>query len=219
MFDQVSGSQTVQAEEICIAIRPGIIDSLGFVATLGTKIEAVMYDPVEGIVYTETIDLIYKSTVNDAYSYMVEPIITADAGALLGIPPYSNATLSLRISNPGGNAKCGTFVVGLQFDFGGTEWNPVKGIVSYSVKGANDFGEYELIKRNNAKKMSATVIVENDRFDAVDQIMAQYESVIVFWVGTDAAYSAFIMLGFYNEYSMPLGVEQSVLSVEIEGVV
>lgn len=220
MLDNVSASQTTQAESFTYTIQPGIIDSISFLGAEGTTIDVAINDPTEGLVYSEQINLITTSTVNDDYTYFFEPIVTVSSAVLLGIPPYGSAYITVTVNNPGGIAKLGDLTVGLQYDLGDTQQGPSKGMTSYSTKGVNSFGEAILVPGANAKNIKATSMFPNTLYDAVDQMLTSLDAVLVVWIGTDANYAAFITKGYYVEWSlsMPYPLD-SLLNIEIEGVI
>ncbi|MBW4054353.1 MAG: hypothetical protein HIU83_02915, partial [Proteobacteria bacterium] len=66
----------------------------------------------------------------------------------LDLPPYSTAEISITINYPGGAAKCGEIVVGMHVDIGDTQYSPSIGIVDYSDKTVDSFGNYSPLERD-----------------------------------------------------------------------
>lgn len=221
MFDAVVGSQTVLAESITLSLKPGVvIDSAAFLDVVGTKIIMTITDPVAGLVYSDTLDLISHSGVIDAYTYFFKPIITDDTAVLLGIPPYSAATMSITINNPGGTAKIGTIVIGLQTDIGVTQYNPTVGFDSWSKIERDAFGIMTVLVRGYSKKLTCELVIPAEYVDAVGRIFRSVKDIPVVWVGVDSGYSSMIVYGIIK--SCPISIthlSHSVCNLEIEGFV
>jgi hypothetical protein len=219
MFDQLVGSQTAQATSITLTIVPGLIDSIAFLDLEATSIEIVMTDPTAGEVYHETLDLISGSHIVDAYTYFLEPIILTDAAVLLGIPAYGAASIAITISNPGGTARVGTLVAGMQYDLGGTQYSPTIGITDYSSKTTDTFGNYTIVERVFSKRMSCELFLENTSVDSLQRTLASYRATPVVWIGTDIGFSSMIIYGFFKSFSIVIPyLNNSTCSIEIEGL-
>lgn len=205
MFDSKVGSRTAFADEITLSVAPGLIDSLAFLDLVATEISVVMTDPVEGVVYTETIDLIDKSVVIDGYTYFFEPIVTSDAAVLLGIPPYTNATIDITISYPGGTAEIGTMALGMQKYIGMTQYGAGYEMVDYSKKVEDDFGNFTILERAYRKKNSYELAIETASFDDINRTIAGYRATLIIWVGSDSGYSSLITYGFPQSFKNIVG--------------
>lgn len=219
MFDQVVGTQTQMADTITLTVAPGLIDSIAFLDVNATEIVLTMTDPTEGVVYSETIDMVTHSGVVDGYTYFFEPIITDDAAVLLGIPAYGSASIAIAINNPGGTAKVGTIVFGQQTSIGATQYQPEIGITDYSKKEVDAFGNYTIVERAYAKRMSCETMVDNTLVDFIQRTLAAVRAIPVVWVGVDDGYSSMIVYGFYKSFSIVIEYPtESVCSIAIEGL-
>jgi hypothetical protein len=219
MFDAVVGSQTEQAESFSVTLAPGLVDSLALLDLDATTVTVTLTDPVEGQVYSETIDLSMQSYINNAWDYFFEPIILDDTVVLLGLPPYGAAQIEITISNPGDTAKLGTLIVGPQKDLGLTRYQPSIGIVDYSKKEVDAFGNYVVVKRAFSKKMSTQMMIENTYVDFLHRTLAEYRATPVCWVGADAGFSSMVIYGFYKSFDILIeGPETSTCNLEVEGL-
>lgn len=219
MFDAVVGSQTSQADSITLTVAPGLIDSIAFLDLEATEIIVTMTDPVEGVVYTDTINLITKSAIIDGYTYFFEPIITDDACVLLGIPPYSAASIAITINNPGGTAKIGTLIFGTQKYLGGTQYNPSIGIVDYSRKEKDVFGNFSVTERSYSKRLGCDFYIKNTTVDDIQRTLAGYRATPVVWVGVDSRFSSMIIYGFFKSFDIVVKYPtMSICSIDIEGL-
>lgn len=219
MFDAVVGSQTTASESFTVSIRPGVVDSIAFLDVDATLIEIAMTDPVEGLVYQETIDMVDNSIVVDAYTYFFTPVLSSDAAVLLGIPPFGSATITVKVSNPGGTAKVGTMVVGTNRDLGITQYDPSIGVTDYSRKEVDQFGNYTVVQRPYSKRLSCDMVMPSNQVDQLQKLLASYRAIPVVWVGVDEGYSSMIIYGFYKSFQISIPMpNDATCSLEIEGL-
>lgn len=219
MFDAVVGSQTSQATSITMTVAPGLIDSIALLDLDATEIIVTMTDPTAGVVYTETVNLITKSVIVDGYTYFFEPIITDDAVVLLGIPPYSATSIAITINNPSGTAKVGTVIFGAQKYLGGTQYSPTVGIVDYSTKTLDIFGNYSVLERAYSKRMSCELFLENTMVDDLQRSLASYRATPLVWVGVDDGFSSMIIYGFFKSFEIVIAYPtKSTCHLDIEGL-
>lgn len=196
-FDQKVGSRTERADLITYTLLPGqLFDSITFLDVVGQEIAVVITDPTEGVVLTETIDLIAKGRVVDSYTYYFEPIILRNAAALFGVPPYSQASISITITYTGGTAGAGTIAVGNKLVFGTTQQKAEVEIIDYSRKTKDQFGVYSITVREYSKRITLQVLVANTMFDEMVEILGQYRSTPGIWIGSHE-YSSLMAYGIY----------------------
>jgi len=219
MFDKVVGSQTSQTSPLTLTIEPGQTDTASFLDIEATEIDITMTDPVEGIVYENTLDLISTAGIIDAFTYYFEPIISDSSAVLLDLPPYSSASIELTISNTGGTVLVGTLAFGTQKELGCTQYNPSISIHDYSRKEADIFGNYSILERAYAKRLSVELFLPNSSVDVVATTLAQYRATPIIWIGVDTGFSSMILFGFYRSFSITVKyVNDSTCNLELEGL-
>lgn len=217
-FDAKVGSQVSQADSISFSLTPGMIDSVALLNLDATSVALTLTDPVEGVVYSADIDLISTLGIIDAYTYCFEPIIRKTDVVKFDVPPYGSATLDIEIANTGGSAKVGEIVVGMKRDIGQTLYAPSVGIVDYSLKEADEEGNFNLIEGPYSKKYSCSLWILNTFVDELCRLLTLYRAMPVVWVAIEE-YAAFIAFGKFNDFSIELsGPVASACSLEIEGL-
>lgn len=217
-FDSKVGSQVSGASPLTYSLRPGVIDSIAFLNVSGSSIQVTLTDDNDGVVYSETVDLISSSGVYDGYTYCFEDIVTIKDCVLFNIPPYSTAQLDIAIVAVGGTAGCGEIVVGQQKYLGFTQYDAQLGIIDYSRKQADSFGNYVVSERAYSRRLNCEVVLPNSRFDEIFDNLAQYRATPLVWVGT-AEYASMIVFGFYKSFNMILpGPDMGRCNLEIEGL-
>jgi hypothetical protein len=187
--------------------------------------DIVWFDTVSlsDVVYNETTSTLTTIAVIDWYSYFFEPIIRATDTmktdlAEIGIPPISTASVTVIVTYTAGTAKCGEIVMGLKFEIGSMKYGPSIGIIDYSIKEVDAFGNYSITTRAYSKRMSCDLKVKNTIVDEVVRQLALYRSTPVVYVGSED-YSSLIIYGFYKSFEIVMPYPTfSECSIEIEGL-
>lgn len=217
-FDTKLADQTSNTTSINYVLTPGIIDSIALLNIAGTSVTITVTDPVEGVIYDQTISLQNTSNVIDGYSYFFGSFLQRTDLAITDIPPYSNPSVSITITYTGGTAKVGEIVVGMQAEIGSTEYSPSIGIVDYSTKTADTFGNYTVTERSYSKRLTCTMFMDNGLLDEVARLLSLYRATPIVWVAADG-FSSLIVYGYYRSFDLVIQYPTvSTCSLEIEGL-
>jgi len=223
VFDISLGTQTEQTESINFVLTPGLIDSIALLNLDATSVTITVTDPIEGVVYNVTTDLITTINVTDWYTYFFEPIVRAITLVKTNLstsvlPPYPNATISITITNTGGIAKCGAIIVGQKYNIGAMKWSPSVGITDYSTKTQDVFGNWQIIPRAFADRMTCNLVIKNTIVDETKRQLALYRTTPIVWIG-DEDYGCTIVYGYYKDFQIVLsGPIVSDCALELEGL-
>lgn len=219
MFDDSNTSQTSNADSIAVELAAtGRVDSVALLNIAAASVQITMTDSVEGVVYDETYSLISDSGISDWYAYFFEPIERKSDFAVTDLPPYADADIAITLADTGATVECGTCVVGLSKEIGATLHGARLGIIDFSRKEQDAFGNYSITERAFSKRRSFTVLVDNTYVDALDKLLAAYRATAVVYVGTDS-YTSTIAYGFYKDFSIEIAYpSNSLCSLEIEGL-
>jgi hypothetical protein len=205
-YNAVVASRTVQAESIVVALTPGAIDAVALINCNASSINITLNDGTE------------------RYNKTITPVSTAARNyTALDLPDdYPTATLAVTITNTGANATCGVLVCGLQKDMGTTRANPGPeiGIIDYSIKEQDDFGNWSITPRDNAKRNTYGILIPVADHSEVKRLLAEYRSTPVVWDGNGANtdYSILRNYGLVSDWDMHVTNGFAELSLEIEGL-
>ena len=175
------------------------------------------------VVYNETTTLLNTIAVIDWYTYFFEPIVRATDMvktdlAAIGVPPITTASVTVIVTYAGGTAKCGEVVMGLKFELGAMRWSPTIGIIDYSIKEADAFGNYSITERAYSKRMSCELMIKNTVVDEVIRQLTLYRATPTVYVGSED-YSGLIIYGFYKSFEVVMPYPNfSECNIEIEGL-
>lgn len=201
MFDSVNSTQSSETTQLVVAITPNELFNAvaGFAIEEVSAINITMDDPVEGEVYNTDVDMVDNSEVIDWYYYYFSPIIQASSFALLDLPSYPLATLTMTVD--GTNILFGNFVMGSQVDLGVANYGTSVQLVDYSRTETDIFGNKNVVAGRTSKLVNYNVTVLKSRVNYVFDTLSAIQGIPSVWIGgsggTDAATLVF---GYYRDF-------------------
>ena len=228
LFDQQVGTSSAAISSMTYLVKPGSVNSMAILGANASEVSMSLVIPSTGeIVFSSFIDLTSNTTIGDWLKYFYEPVYTQEAVtvtnlldiAQMSIPGYGEAVLAVTLKKPNSTVSAGVLVVGQSVNIGHTQTAPTIGIIDYSKKDIDPFGNPYIIVRNYSKRVSAKVMFNSALTDNINQILAQYRSTPLVWVGAENLYSSLIVYGFYRDYDITIdNVIMSSCNLTIEGL-
>jgi hypothetical protein len=219
MFDGIIQSQTTRADSIAVILAvPGRIDTVALLNVSALSAHITLTAAAVGVVYDHTASLVSPSGITDWYAYFFEPIARLADIVFTGLPPYANATLSVTLSAAGETVACGALVAGFSKTLGDLQFSPKLGITDYSVKQADEFGNFTILERAYAKRSDFSVIVQNTFVDELITLLAGYRATPVLYIG-NTDYTSTAVYGFYRDFQVEIAYpDVSFCTLELEGL-
>lgn len=219
MFDNSSTSQSSQADQIATTVAvTNAVNSVALLNIDGKSITVTMRDLDSTIVYTHEEQLIRTDNVYDWWTYFFAPIERKKDVVLTDLPIYYLSTIELQIDYPGADAKCGAFIVGLFQSAGFTEYGMKLGIRDYSIKTADEFGNYVITERKFSKTMTLTTEIDSSQIDSLKYKFDDLRATPIVYIGA-TEYASSYVYGFYKDiYTIAQYPKNAVINVEIEGL-
>lgn len=219
MFDPLGSAPTVAMNNITVECYMGNANSLGFYGLEGDTLTMTVRDTVGGnVVYTETVSL-DGTLIEDWGQYFFEERVQLAEVVRTPLPLYATSSVTLTIEGAG-QVKCGVFFSGSAYHLGDTGYGATAGIVDYSRKDTDAFGETTFTKRKYSKRLSAQLVVDNARINQLQRLLASVRATPCGLVGTDAAgYEPLIVFGFFRDFSIVVAYPTtSFCNIEFEGL-
>lgn len=217
MFDTQVGTQTVGTVggHIVVYVQIGALSSLNFINVSADTITVSVFGNYNQV-YTNTIDMTGGTTGIPITDY-----------SLTGLPTYSDAYVKLDIYSATTAPAIGNFVVGTNYYVGSTEISPTIGIVDYSVKTVDAFGNPTLTVRGYAKRMNTKSLVDDSQVDFVARLLAQVRAKPCVWNAntndsnlTSNYRTSLIIYGYYKDWEIDLFAKsKSYLTCTVEGLI
>ena len=219
MFDESVGSLTEQTGSIAVVVTPGaVINSLALFNVRGRDAVVELTDPVDGLVYEKTVQLI-DAGVTNWYDYFFAPIPRQTDFVLLDIPAYGTAAISVTVNNADASAAVGNFVIGRQSTIGAAVYGTSVGIIDYSRKTTDAFGNTTILQRAFSKRAEYDVAVETSQVGFVQRLLSGIRSGPVVWIGEKDS-EATIVFGYYRDFSINISTPSiSDATITVEGLI
>lgn len=219
MFDLKTTSQTFNNDSIAVTLI-GInqVDSIALLNIDAATLNVTASDQFGATIYTNSQSLVSTEGVYDAYTYFFSPIVRLTDVVLSDLPPYALASYEITLTDVGGVVKCGTCLIGKTIPLGSTRYGMQIGTTDYSVKRADEFGDFTITERAYSKTLNASAYIENTLVNAQVNLLNRYRATPLVWIGSDQFSSSFIY-GFYKDYQVIVQyATQSLVNLEIEGL-
>lgn len=225
MFDDYVSSSTSNADSIEVTLTPdGRCDTLSLFGLVGTEV-VITCKSGGSTVSTETIDL-QEAVIADWFDFYYAKVIQKSV-AVISIPGlYPTLTIEIAINYVGGTAECSHCVVGLSQKLGSTNYSPKVGIIDYSTKETNDFGETYLNQRAFSKTVNVLLTLDSGKYDVVARRLEAVRSTPSVWQmnntysGGGTEYEALVVYGVCIDFSLLLqSFNLSECNLEIEGLI
>jgi len=210
----VGSGQGIQVE-----IDPGrVVNALALFGVSGNSVLVEMTDPTEGLVYSRTHSLTSKVGIDNWYAYLFDPIDRISDAVFLDLPSYRATTLRISISGTSGTAQCGLVVIGKTREIGKTQYGSSVGILDFSRKERDTFGRTDIVKRDYSKRVSFDLLLDANRTDVAQKLLAEYRTTPIVWIGAEH-YESTIVYGYYRDFDIVLAnFPFSECSIEVEGL-
>lgn len=219
MFDDKVESLTTNPGTIEVRIRPGaVVNSLALFNLQGKSVTVTMVDPVEGEVYRKDLSLV-DAGVTNWYDWFFEPISIRTDLVVLDMPAYGSADIVLTIDAGPEVAAVGHVVIGAVKQIGTALYGSSVGIIDYSRKSTDEFGNTIVIQRSFSNRADFDVVLDTADVNKVRRLLADLRSTPVVWVGEES-YEATILFGFFKDFQIVFsGPTVSDCSITVEGVI
>lgn len=218
MFDDRVESQTVRSGSVDVTIRPGqVVNALALLNVTGRSATVTLIDPGEGEIYRREESLV-ESGVSNWYDWYFAPFSRRSDVALLDLPAYGTADLRISVDNASDTAEVGHVVLGSVSDIGVAGYGSSVGIIDFSRKERDDFGNAVVVQRSFSKRAEFDVWLDTARVGAVQKLLASLRAQPVVWIGEETM-EATILFGFYRDFDITIsGPEFSDAVITIEGL-
>lgn len=219
MFDEKIGTVTTNPESIEFSITPGSgIDSVAFFGVDASAVSITVYDAATGVVASRQTAPVLTDGVDDWYAYFFSPIELLEDFIMSGLPASAYYALDIKLLKPGGIAKVGAIVLGKTVRIGCARYGTSVGIVSFSRKDRDEFGNFIIVPRRSSKRADFDVSLDTPNVSQVHRLLTKYESKPVVWIGSENI-EATILYGFYRDFSIIIsGPKVSDCSIIVEGL-
>lgn len=221
MFDQGNSSSTTSSTTLSVILRPlRLINSIAALNVVGSTIRFRVEHPDFGTVYDQTRALDGRISEPTWFNYFYDPLSFFSQFIALGISTYSNTvTIYIDVTPLNGVASIGTFLMGSAAGYGdGVSYGARVGIIDYSRKETDAFGETLLVQRAFSKRAEFEVWMDAAQTDSLVAKLTSIRATPTLFVATDQ-YESTTVYGIYKDFDIVLSYpDKNVMSIQLEGL-
>lgn len=227
MFDTVVSSQSSATTEFTICIKTSGLDSIAVLNVEGASVSVAVSDAslssqyISNVIWQETKYLTGGQSY-DWYSYFFyDPDTRLTQAVYTDIPAVTSNIITIRVKGTG-TVKAGILVEGLLKNIGETQYGVTAGIIDYSKKETDEFGNTRITVRNYSKRMNAKVHLTNPNVNRVQRLLYSIRSSPVLWIGSeDTSFEEpLVIYGYYKSFDTEIAYPtHSLCNLEIEGLI
>lgn len=171
------------------------------------------------ILYSRQYSLSTPLNISDWYSYFFEPYENRTDFTDTGLPLYGGMEVTVIVSSPGSWIGIGGVIVGLSKTLGETDFGATVGIIDYSVKGVDTFGNATITQRAYSKRGTFTVVIDANKTDTTELFLASIRATPSIFIGSDL-FESTVIYGFYKDFSVVIAQPtKSICNIEVEGLI
>jgi hypothetical protein len=221
-FDDQVSSATTSSSDIIFAVTAGSIDTVALLNVIASKTSVAVSDTsVRSLIYHNSQQLTGGESLDWFGYFFYDTDTVRNTSVYMDVPVLSNALITVKISGTG-TVSIGTFVTGEMKVLGNTQYGVSAGIIDYSRKDIDEFGNVSFVKRNFSKRINASVSLTNANLNKVQRILYQLRATPVLWLAsTDIQFEEpLIIYGFYRDFSTEISYPtHSLCNLQIEGLI
>ena len=219
MFRDGSDSKSTSTDNITVdLVFSDIVNTIGLLGLLGNTVSLTVTDSVEGVVYSQTIDLI-DAGAGDWWEWHFLPYESKTTTVFSEIPPYNNATYELVLSGlaPTDPVECGRVVAGVETGIGAMRYDTSVGVIEYSTKERDGFGNLTLVPRRTVRRVDYDLIMETNQVSYIQRELTSISAQPTLFIGDDSTDWS-IVFGVYRDFDISVSSPSiSYASLQVEG--
>lgn len=139
LFDNYVASQTTNPGSIVISLDFSQCDTVALFDISASTVEINVQDSNGNVLYDEVIQMLYDDYVDWAGIFFNNPELQGKV--YRNLPLFYGTILTITVSAPGGTAACGQVLIGRGRFIGTNQYGFTEGILDFSTKNRNTFGQ------------------------------------------------------------------------------
>ena len=227
LFDDKISSVTSRASDITMVVSCSAVDSIALLNVIADNVSCTLSDIgftqkyLGNVVFSGTRYMLGNPSF-DWYGYFFYDEDTAKTQALfLDINKVNSGIITIRIISTT-TASVGNLVKGNSKYIGGTQYGVSSGIIDYSRKETDEFGNTVLTIRNYSKRLNAKVFLTNATVNKIQQLLYSIRATPILWLASDDIQleEPLVVFGYYRDFNTEIAYPaHSLCNLEIEGLI
>lgn len=203
MFDRATGITATCTDPLVVVITPvELVNGVSFFGLVAADINITVDDPTEGEVYNKDFSLVDLTDIGGFWDWYFVPLSTKTQLAIVDLPPFPAATITITIENDGSTVEVSELSIGRVKILGDTVFGTGIGSKSYSTKEVNETtGAVTLEKGNSRKTRDFVVTVSTGRLPYIYKLLDNIDGVEAVFIG-NSDLEELIIFGYSSSYNL-----------------
>lgn len=219
MFDNLVSTQTTATTPLVVEIQPGDVGSnLALINLVGDSVKVEMI--VGGVEIYESTQSLQGAEIADWWNYYFLQDEQITQAIFNDLPAYYNPTIRITLTGVG-TVAIGHTVFGPRVELGSLSLGASSGIIDYSRKVTDEFGDTKFVRRAFADEFSGQLLVGNGQLNSLKRALRDLRATPALWVGIDddTYRELLIVFGWYRSHRIAINYpNHSLIDLEIEGL-
>ena len=219
MFDNLVSTQTTAASPLVVEIQPGdVASNLALINLLGDSVKVEMFSG--GVKVYESTQSLQGAEIADWWAYYFTQDEQITQAVFSDLPAYYAPTIRITLTGTG-SVAIGQTVFGPRVDLGSLSLGASSGIIDYSRKVTDEFGDTQFVKRAFADEFSGQLLVGNGQLNSLKRTLRDLRATPALWVGIDddTYRELLVVYGWYRSHRIAINYpNDSLIDLEIEGL-
>jgi hypothetical protein len=217
-------ADTVDGTAAGIAVQITPQQAVNYIAAFnieGVYADLIIKNSDGNTTYSERKSLITTIRSADWYSYFFdETVHIGDATSFPGLPTVSEGDIYFSVQKkPDGPAEVGVLAMGTMKNLGVSTYGTSVGIIDFSRKERDTFGNFQIVERGFAKELDAEVSIPFDRVSFVQSELAKRRAKPTIYEASDSV-NATLIYGFFRDFDITISTPSITdATITIEGLV
>lgn len=221
MFDNLISTQTTAASPLVVELTPDdVVTSLGLLNLVGQSVRVEMI--VNGQTVYDSSQSLQGAEIADWWDYYFKQDEQVTQAIFRDLPAYYAPRIRITLTgSPGGQVAIGHAVFGSAQDIGSLGLGAQSGIIDYSRKETDEFGETQFVQRAYADEFSGQVLISNGQLNSVKRLLRDLRATPSLWIGIedDTYREPLVVFGWYRSHRVSINYpNHSLIDIEIEGL-
>lgn len=221
MFDDKIGTQSSKSTNITVVIATEGVGGLYLGDVTARDVTVTLQSSSGGpVVYQKDIEL-DGTIITSFYEWFFTPYETQTSVTLTDLPyHFSSAVMTIEMTGTG-VVSCGVCKFGPIYEIGYTQYGSNSGIIDYSRKDVDDFGNYYIVERSFAKRASFDIFTNKSDYVKISKILSSIRATPAVYIGTEyLGYDPITIYGFYKDFNINIGYPtMHHCTLDVEGLI
>lgn len=215
-FDNSISTAATKTNDMIYIVSTGTIDSIGFVDSKCNSLVAHVMDYTTKTTLAMPSVSVGTGTGTNAFTSSFTPITTTTNPTIVTI------TLNNIAGTQFSEVSIGNFVFGTAYDIGKVQYGAQIGIVDYSIKDTDEFGNTSFVKRAYSSRLNVDLYITKLYVGYILELFSSLRATPALWITVpdDAIYSdPLTIFGYYKDFTVTISYpSHSMCSLQIEGL-